>query len=93
MRARPVVNRPGLPSVADEPARLKDPEDKPFLMRSPLRNLISRISDACGSPLARVSLVYPNMNEILTDVLVGAAFVEAAVMACLLFELIYELPL
>jgi F0F1-type ATP synthase membrane subunit c/vacuolar-type H+-ATPase subunit K len=33
------------------------------------------------------------MNEILTDVLVGAAFVEAVVMACLLFELIYELPL
>ena len=61
-------------------------------MRSPLRNLISRISDACGSPLARVSLIYRNMNEILTDVLVGAAFVEAAVMACLLFELIYELP-
>jgi hypothetical protein len=33
------------------------------------------------------------MNELLIDVLVGAAFVEAAVMACLLFELIYELPL
>jgi F0F1-type ATP synthase membrane subunit c/vacuolar-type H+-ATPase subunit K len=33
------------------------------------------------------------MNELLTDVLVGAAFIEAAVMAGLLFELIYELPL
>jgi F0F1-type ATP synthase membrane subunit c/vacuolar-type H+-ATPase subunit K len=31
------------------------------------------------------------MSEILTDVLVGAAFVEAAVMAGLLFELFYEL--
>jgi F0F1-type ATP synthase membrane subunit c/vacuolar-type H+-ATPase subunit K len=31
------------------------------------------------------------MNELLTDVLVGAAFVEAAVIACLLFEMIYEL--
>jgi F0F1-type ATP synthase membrane subunit c/vacuolar-type H+-ATPase subunit K len=34
----------------------------------------------------------PGMNEPLTDLLVGAAFVEAAVMAGLLFELIYELP-
>jgi F0F1-type ATP synthase membrane subunit c/vacuolar-type H+-ATPase subunit K len=34
-----------------------------------------------------------DMNELLTDVLVGAAFVEAAVMAGLLFELIYALPL
>jgi len=88
-----LVNRPDSPCGAVEPAKLKDPDNKRFQRARRSAILISRISDTCGSPLARVSLRYRNMNEILTDVLVGAAFVEAAVMACLLFELIYELPL
>ena len=57
------------------------------------RQLISHVSPdlwlADGTRLAHIS----GMNELLTDVLVGAVFVEAAVMAGLLFELIYELPL
>ena len=43
--------------------------------------------------MKRFAPIGANMDELLTDVLVGAAFVEAALMAYLFFEMIYALPL